>query len=238
MGEPIVKRIVVLANSVKRNHRCVAGKELFGEDGNWTPGLWTRPVDPAHEGAITLETMRCADGQPIKFLDIVDVPILSWANDPNHPEDWVVDTSRQWVRQGTLPLTELSRLLDHPVHLWKGWMDDRIVRGGYVGKMMQPASLYFIKPEGEVKVCVYWDEEKMRVRKRLRLRHGGQDHEFDITDPQFESHYPGLTHSKDGPPTEIPLEADGRLHLCLSLTPEFHGAHYKIAATIWEAPPA
>ena len=49
----------------------------------------------------SLETMRCADGQPIKFLDIIDVPILQWANDPNHPEDWVVDTSRSWVRQGT-----------------------------------------------------------------------------------------------------------------------------------------
>jgi hypothetical protein len=238
MGIASVKRMVVLANSVKRSHWCVAGKELFGGEGNWTPGLWVRPVDPAHEGAITAEAMRLEENRVPRFLDIVDVPILQHAQDANHPEDWIADTSRRWVRQGIFPLADLPRLLDRPAYLWKGFRDSRIVRGGYVSKMMRPASLYFIKPEGEAKAAVYWDEEKKRVRKRLHLSYNGQDHEFDITDPLFEGSYVGSRHIKTRELLDIPLAADGRLHLCLSLTPEFNGAHYKIAATIWEAPPA
>ncbi len=104
--------------------------------------------------------------------------------------------------------------------------------------MLRPASLYFIKPSGAIKAVLFWDEEKKRLKNRLHLRYNGVDHEFDITDPLFESHYVGHLRAKGREPVEISLAAGGRLHLCLSLTPEFHGAHYKIAATLWEAPPA
>jgi hypothetical protein len=237
MSESKIKRIVVLANSVKRNHWCLAGKELFGEEGNWTPGLWVRPVDPAHEGAVTAETMRLGENRLPRFLDIVDVPILKHAQDANHPEDWAVDASRRWEHRGMATPADLPKLVDHPPHLWKGWMDARKVRGGYVSKMMQPASLYLINPKQGARVVVFWDEATKRVKKRLHLRHQGQDHEFDVTDPTFEGRYLG-SRRPQAETCEVALPADGRLYLCLSLTPEFHEAHYKIAATIWEAPPA
>jgi len=235
MGTANVKRMVVLANSVKRSHWCVAGKELFGAEGHWTPGLWVRPVDPAHEGAITAETMRLEENRMPRFLDIVDVPILSHAQDANHPEDWAVDPARRWVRQGKFPHGQLEKLLDRPVDLWSSRTDAAKVAAGYVSRMFRPATLYLIKPEGAV--CAKVFKEGPKLRRRLHLRHHDVEHEFAITDPLFESHYPVRGRIGETP-VEIPLAADGRLHLCLSLTPEFNGAHYKIAATIWEAPPA
>jgi len=231
-----VKRMVVLANSVKRSHWCVAGKELFGGEGNWMPGLWVRPVDPAHEGAITAETMRLEENRMPRFLDIVEVPILNHFQDANHPEDWIIDPARRWERRGTFPHGELDKLLDRPVDLWSSRTDAAKVPAGYVGKMFRPATLYFLKPEGAVRARVF--KEGPKLRRRLHLRYHDVEHEFAITDPLFESHYPVMGRRLDAGPVEIPLEADGRLHLCLSLTPEFNGAHYKIAATIWEAPPA
>jgi hypothetical protein len=237
MNAPQYKRVVILANSVKHHHWCVAGREIFFSKGKWSPGLWIRPVDPAHEGAITSATMQLGPRRTPKIFDIVDIPILGWLKDQNHPEDWLVDTRHSWLHQGVFPLAQLEALVERPTHLWKGWTDTRKTRVGYVSKMLRPASLYFIKPEGEVKARIFWDEEKKRIKQRLHLRYAGQDNEFDITDPLFGSNYLGPRRPKGSDPIEITLPADGRLHLCLSLTPEFHGAHYKIAATIWEAPP-
>jgi len=120
MQPPIYKRVVILAHSVKRHHWCVAGREIFFSKGTWSPGLWIRPVDPAHEGAITTGTIQLADGGTPQFLDIVDIPILEWAKDRNHPEDWVVDTAHRWQRHGVFPLAQLAALIDRPPNLWKG----------------------------------------------------------------------------------------------------------------------
>ncbi len=238
MNEPKTKRLVILANSIKRNHYCVAGREILSAKGKWSPGLWTRPVDPTNEGAIALATMRFADGGLPRFLDIVEIPILKWANDPSHPEDWVVDASRPWRREGVFPLAQLPMLVERPPMLWTSWTDPRKVRAGYVVKMPGPATLYLIKPEGKVTAVVFREKDTKKFRQRLHLKYNGVEHEFDITDPNFESCYLAAARKIGEEPVEIPLPNDGSLHVCLSLTPEFHGAHYKIAATIWEAPPA
>jgi len=235
------KRIVVLANSVKRSHWCVAGKEIFASQGGWTPGLWVRPTDPANEGAITLQTMRGEDGRVPAVLDIVDVPILKYMGDNHHPEDWIVDTARRWRRQGTFPFAKVENLCDAPPHLWAMRTDAHKVREGFVAKMLRPATLYFIKPEESIQVSIFKEtssDHQAKLRRVLRLRHRGTDHEFAITDPRFEDCYLGGQRVFSERPLELTLPQTGRLYLCLSLTPPFHGAHYKIAATVWENPPA
>ncbi len=232
--------MVVLANSVKRSHRCVAGKEIFASQGGWTPGLWVRPIDPAYEGAITLESIRCEDGRSPAMLDIVDVPILKYAGDSHHPEDWIADTSRPWRRHGVFPFSKLDMLLDSPPHLWSMRTDPHKVIEGHVARMLRPASLYFIKPDQDVHVTISKEtgrDQQAKLRRVLRLRHQGTDHEFAITDPLFEDHYFGGRRVFSERPLELDLPQTGRLFLCLSLTPPFHGAHYKIAATVWENPP-
>jgi hypothetical protein len=236
MGTPLYKRIVVLAKSVKHKHWCVAGKEVFESHGRWMAGLWVRPTDPANEGAITREMMRCDNGHIPQPFDIVDVPVAKCATDPHHPEDWIVDASRPWKHCGIFPASEADALVDTPPQLWGSRTDPRKLAEGYVAKMLRPASLYFIKPAGDFRIALF--KEEARPRKRVALRYHDIEHEFDITDPSFEDHY--LHGLRLGPEQrfEFTLKQDGRLYLCLSLTPPFHGAHYKIAATIWEKPPA
>ena len=237
MEAPATKRIVILANSVKRSHWCVAGKQVFESNGRFTPGLWVRPVDPATEGAaITRETMRCDNGRIPQPFDIVDVPMLKCVTDPHHPEDWIVDPSRKWKYHGTFPAWDAEALTDTPPQLWGSRTDPRKLPEGYVAKMLRPASLYFIKPAGDFRIALFKEDD--RPRKRLCLRYKDVEHEFDITDPKFEDNYLHGHRYTPGQKFELTLKQDGRLYLCLSLTPPFHGAHYKIAATIWERPPA
>jgi len=111
------------------------------------------------------------------------------------------------------------------------------VRTGFVAKMLRPASLYLIRPILPVTAVIYWTRKKSASRKNSTCAHDGQDHEFAITDPHFESRYGGLRRLKGMPPADIQLPCDQSLHLCLSLTPDFHGAHYKNCGDHLEAPP-
>jgi len=234
---PIYKLIVVLANSVKRSHWCVAGKQIFESNGRWVPGLWVRPMDPTTEGgAITRENMRCDNGRIPQPFDIIDIPMLKCVIDPHHPEDWVIDSSRQWKYCGTFPAGDADSLLDSPPQLWSSRTDPRKLPEGYIAKMLRPSSLFFIKPAADFHIAIFKEDD--RPRRRLSLRYKDTDHEFDITDPTFEDRYLHGHRIIPGQKFEMTLPQDGRLHLCLSLTPPFHGAHYKIAATIWEKPPA
>lgn len=42
------KRIIVLANSIKKGGRCVAGREVEGKEA--TVGNWVRPISDESEG--------------------------------------------------------------------------------------------------------------------------------------------------------------------------------------------
>lgn len=234
------KRLVILANSVKRNHWCVAGKELFPQAQGWTPGLWVRPTDPTYEGAISEVTMRCQNGRMPAVLDIVDVPCLKHLGDANHPEDWLVDATRPWRHHGIFPCAQVDTLCDQPSHLWSARLNPHKVREGYVSKMLRPATLYWIKPEGSMQISLFKEASRAgpaKLRRVLRLRYRDTEHEFAITDPRLEDNYLGSRRVYSEKPVELELTQNGDLFLCLSLTPSFHGAHYKIAATIWERPP-
>ena len=51
------KMIVVLANSVKKSGRCLAGKEIVWTDGSWKVGNWIRPVASPDGGEISMYSM-------------------------------------------------------------------------------------------------------------------------------------------------------------------------------------
>ena len=68
------KNIVVLANSVKRSGRCLAGKEVVSESGNWKIGQWIRPVATEAGAEIPVYSMRQALGHDPGLLEIVEIP--------------------------------------------------------------------------------------------------------------------------------------------------------------------
>ena len=72
------KRIIVLANSVKKSAKCVAGIEV-GTGKDLVPYGWIRPVSGESEGELELRHMQVEGGRALKVYDIVDVPLMTCA---------------------------------------------------------------------------------------------------------------------------------------------------------------
>lgn len=238
---PEMKTMAILANSIRKQHRCVAGKELLRVGDRWSAGGWIRLSDPAtEEGEVRSDHTRYEGGGFAQVLDIAEVPLAGPATDPDHPEDRLVDPNRLWTKHGRLAFTDLSGMADRPPELWHGTSDPRSVPVGFVREMAQPASLVLLENPSECRVR-WWREQVPnanrsgemldKTRRRLSLRFGGRYHEFDITDPEFTTRHQLFDTAVQVPQT---LELKPPLFLCLSLTKPFQSKHYKIAATIFE----
>jgi hypothetical protein len=126
-------------------------------------------------------------------------------------------------------------LLDHPLELWGN--HDRSVPAGFVQEMPEPASLYYIEPElvGPVRI---WTDQGVddsgrhfdRHHRRILLRYRAISHEFAVTDPALqEKCFPDLP-ERGQPERKIEIGLGGPTYVYISVTPEWRGKHYKIAA--------
>jgi hypothetical protein len=230
------KRIVILANSIKRHHRCVAGKEISWDETSYHAEGWIRPIDRNDaEGAVSVQVMRCEDGTYPQVLDIVDVPILAYAADPNHPEDWVIDTSRRWKRLHQLPSVCIPHLCDKGSDLWHQPDQPRRVREGFVSRMKNSASLMLVKPPSGWKISLFVEpsiDGRLRSKSRLSFEVGGDTHVFDNNDPLAHMHFAQPVNAPMQGELIIPFREPENLYFALSLTPSFKGWHYKILASI------
>jgi hypothetical protein len=230
------RRIVILANSTKRHNRCVAGKVISWDDTQYHATGWIRPIDRNEaEGAVSVKVMRCEDGSYPQVLDIVDVPVLGHAADPNHPEDWVIDRSRRWKRVQQFPAALVHHLCDDGSNLWNQPSQSRRVLEGYVTKMANPASLMLVKPPSGWKMSLFKDtnfEGRIRTKSRLSFSLGGHDHLFDNNDPHIHTHYAEAVSVPLEGEVIIPFREPESLYFTLSLTPAFKGWHYKILAAV------
>ena len=241
----MVKTLVILANSIRESHRCVTGKELIPRGPKYDVKGWIRLAHPETErGAVPVESTICADGASAAVLDIVEVKVLGPCADPNHPEDWHFDPRAAWKRIRSVPGKGLAKLADKPPSLWKHGKDSRHVPEGYVSEMPEPASLYLVGAPKDWHVY-YWKERVdapeqsgkfvNKTRRRLSFRYGEHYHEFEITDPAFIERYALFENAKEDEYQEVGIERREGAYFCLSLTPEWQGRHYKIAATIFES---
>lgn len=240
---PTWTRIVILANSTKRNHRCVAGKVISWDAALWHVGGWIRPIDRSEkEGAVSFSVMRCEDGSFPDVLDIVDVPLIGPANDPNHPEDWELDTQFRWKRVAKFPATGLGLLADTAPVLWSDPRHDRKVASGYVSSMSNPASLCFMRPPLGWEFVKFRDTawsggmptERTRMRSRLLFKIHDRPHAFDINDPHFDMRYGRDLVVPEYGRVVVTVPHPAKIYCCLSLTPAFNGWHYKVLAAVIE----
>jgi hypothetical protein len=233
-----LKRIIVLANSIKKRARCVAGIEVrTGKQ--LAPAGWIRPVSGESEGELELRHMRVEGGGPVAVLDIMDVPLTQYAKDPIHPEDWIVDTSQRWTRAGTFDPKTLATLEEEPKDLWlESTSDTDRVTGAFLTQRTKHQSLYLIRPEN-LRVRL-WREFKGYNRKKTRAVFNYRDAEYSLglTDPLTTDRYRLPFPDVDKPPNEIPLPCADKYLLCVSLTPLYKptGYHYKVVATVLELP--
>ncbi len=230
------KRIVVLANSIKFGGRCVAGRIV---NGTQEPvGGWIRPVSGEFDGELAPRHMKLEGGAPLNVLDIVEVPLGAYANDPLHPEDWIIDVSRLWKRVGRLPVRTLGSLEEHPTDLWleSTFRTDRASRS-FLSKRADYQSLYLIRPSNpHLELSFEYNPFINRKQKKQRLKfiYGGQEYGMNLTDPIYTERH-GIAFPAPGAKASIiDLPCGNNCLLCVSVTPELKGCHYKIVATILE----
>jgi hypothetical protein len=108
------KRIVCLANSRKHSGRCIAGKEVIGDE----IGPWVRPVSARPGAEVSEDERRYEDGADPRVLDIIDIPFLAPAPVLYQSENHIIDSLNYWTKSGTLSSGDLARLLDPTATLW------------------------------------------------------------------------------------------------------------------------
>jgi hypothetical protein len=236
------KTIVILANSIRSGHRCIAGKELrIKTDGAYQIGPWIRLADHStKEGAVPVRIACCQNHGWVKPLDIVQVQLESPCFNPDHPEDWWLEPNKLWQFIETWSMANVPLLADRPQNLWYA-ADPDAVPAGYIRAMGQRASsLYLIQAPEKWRFTYqrHYNPFKRCDQKsrKLELALAGRQHEFSVTDPEFDHRFklPAETSRWSGFCTNPTVPNPAGCYFCLSLTPVFNGKHYKICATLFE----
>jgi hypothetical protein len=211
-----VRRIVCLANSLKKGGYCIAGREVRGNGF----GPWIRPVSERKSAEVWLTECLYDDSSAPALLDIIDVPLLRPAPHGHQTENHILDPASPWIKAGSLPRRELSRLLEYPQTLWSnrcrtanGQFDcvkaDEAAAFEYSLVLVRPEQFTFIAGE----------------RYRGDFQYRGVRYNMSVTDPvtiaAFSARGPG----------KYPLS---EVCVCVSLTEPYDkdGRCHKLAAAI------
>ncbi len=74
MSAPFTKSILVLANSMKKGGRCVAGIEVTpGAGAEYNLGEWIRPIDPTQDEGTIPYHRTVIGNRDLKLLDCVKI---------------------------------------------------------------------------------------------------------------------------------------------------------------------
>ncbi len=231
-----IKRIVVLANSIKKSLRCVAGREVFLSDAERVShfGGWIRPIRLSDEGALHQKDYQLSTGAYAKVLDIVDITVGGLAGSPGQPENWLHDESAQWSFVGTLSKKAIGHLTEKVPDLWNnGGRSDRIGAAEQVARQTQ-SSLAIIAPSG-LRIVLSRDKNYFsgHIQKQAVacFTYAGAHYKLNITDPNAGNLH-GPFPEPEGPSIDAPPTCGDNCRLVVSLTPPFKGYHYKVVATI------
>lgn len=216
---------------------CVAGRELLrGDDGEIKWGGWIRPVSNHDEGALTTGERRLSDTADPKPLDIVQMPLGDPENRPLQPENWLIHPGQSWTKESSLDTQTLMPLVEVPDNLWldSGQKSDR-AGAGFLQILPGFQSLFLIRPEAfNFYIGTRVWEGYPKKQQRGLFTYKGRQYDFALTDPLIgQKYFPDYPRTPDG--YIQPKDPQGIL-LCVSLTPPFHGLHYKVIATVFELP--
>lgn len=221
MADPVVKRIVCLANSRKLSGRCLAGKDPQS-------AKWIRPVSDRPHEEVSEHERNYEDGSDPRVLDIIDVPLKAPSPRSYQSENWLLDPDYYWIRRGRASWSVLAALADDPSSLWS--QGDSTRQGCNDRVELATAetltnSLWLIPLDAMV-LRVFAPGESFGNRKRRvhgEFRYNGISYHLWVTDPGVEREYL--------------MKADGRYPLgpcfvTVSLGEPFEGHCYKLLAAI------
>jgi hypothetical protein len=198
--------ILVLANSVKHQQHCVAGKYLAN-------GQWVRPVST--EAGAELNHNQAKYQNPygtftVKPLQKILMKFSRHVPLIHQPENYLIDET-VWRQNYSIGLNEINNHLDHPDSLWGEGN-----RVSYIqirlGTIKIEQSLYLVKVDN---IQLYMKDDK----RKISFIYNELDYELPVTDPNFDKVVNDFS------------EICGVI--CVSLGEEFKGNCYKLVATIF-----
>jgi len=218
----VIKEIVCLANSRKYSGRCVAGKELLGDQ----IGRWVRPVSNCETGELSIKETICENGKSPELLDVIAIPLSRHDPHSYQTENHIVDKGL-WIRKQQLPLSFLPKLCDQVDSLWingyhsRNGLNDRIPEETVKERVR--SSLLFIKPD---KASITVEEgPNLLKRVRSRFRFAGEEYWLSVTDPVIENGYFG---EETG---QYPINKKD-IYFTVSIGEPYEGYCYKLVAGI------
>lgn len=225
-GPNVVKRILCLANSRKLSGRCIAGREIIGDQ----PGAWIRPISAREHQEISEDERHYEDGSDPSVLDVIDVPLIEARPHEYQQENWLIDPNFYWRRIGQHDWAELQAFLDPVSPLWANYhssysgVNDRV--GSAESKVLHTSLRLIRVDELTIEVSrpgAAFGDQKRKVRGQFE--YSGTHYNLGVTDPIYERRYRALP---DG------NHRLGEACLTISLGEPFQGYCYKLTASIVE----
>jgi hypothetical protein len=229
------KTLLILANSYKHKGRCIAGREIERRPAGYALGQWVRPVSRVGEGELHEMQAYYATDSPVAVMDVARLAVIAHARDAGQPENWYVSKNAHW-RKLSVPALPSPDLAESPADLWidAGAKQDRMSHA-FLQDHPLLQSLWVIRPDSlELR---FWTEKdgfdgRDRPRRQAAFKYNRRFYDWSLTDPVAIA-----SHAAPFPPAgQLPIVVQfpaGKIPLlCVSLTPEFNGYHYKVVATI------
>jgi len=218
----MIKRLVCLANSQRPNGRCVAGKST-------DEGIWYRPIGGAGRMEIGATERQYSDGTEPALMDVMDIGLTGREAGLHQPENWTLDASHRWSREGRVTVNDLGRYADDPASIWssgsqsKDGLNNRIPETDRVAASLYLLSLQALELDAHTVRDWYG-----RVQPRLsgEFEWKGIEYRLAVTDPlAWERYMPGPGRHSVGP-----------AYVTVSLAEDHHGFCYKLIAAVVPSP--
>lgn len=186
------KTLICLANSVRNQKHCVAGKE-------WTdagPGKWIRPIHSEADQEISTADQTYQNGKHPIPGDLFKLTIKRPYPDGNQTENHIIDRSKKWEAAGRASWSEIEACIDADVDtIWTvgdssnlGENDKILARD----RRQIDSSLMLVRPVNFVlHVAKEYNsfDGTNKWRGRVRFSFNGVTYRFVVTDPVMWSRY-------------------------------------------------
>jgi hypothetical protein len=198
------KDIICLANSIKYNKRCIAGKDAADLQ-------WIRPVSDTEHGELTEEQIKYANGEEPVLLDIIRINFKSTSPKYYQPENHIISDNK-WLKIGSFPKDKLDDICDTPETIWtNNHPDTRSISLEFLRSTRIASSLLLIKANS-LKI----ERSDFREKKKYRavFTYNTTEYNLPITDPVIRKEFENI------PPGIYPVK-DRYIYLCLSISEPF-----------------
>lgn len=203
------KEIVILANSLKNQARCVAGKCVSTKQ-------WIRPVGDLQGKALANNqiTVKNWKGQvwPLQTLQKAEISFSQHAPLVNQPENYLIDGS-QWIDKDKIQKRDLNNFLDNPNDLWGD--SDRVNFSLIQSGKTINDSLYLINVKN-LRLYTQYD------KRRGTFNYNNTIYNFACTDLNFDKILQNRSY----------IDIQNAI-LCISLGEPWNGDCYKLIAAIY-----